>query len=66
MVKNVPANAGDAEDAGDGDSVRGWGRSPVGGAWQPTPVFWPGESHGLEPGRLQSIGSHRVRQTEVT
>ena len=35
MVKNLPANAGDAEDAGDGDSVRGWGRSPVGGHGNP-------------------------------
>ena len=33
-------------------------------AWQPTPVFLPGESHGeswQEPGWLQSIGSQRVR-----
>ena len=31
--------------------------------WQPTPVFLPGESHGqMEPGRLQSIKSQRVRQ----
>ena len=30
MVKNLPANAGDVEM---------W-------AWQPTPVFLPGESHG--------------------
>ena len=30
-------------------------------AWQPTPVFLPGESHWAEePGGLQSIGSHRV------
>ena len=29
-------------------------------AWQPTPVFVPGESHGEEPGRLQSMGSQRV------
>ena len=41
MVKNPPANAGDA---GDMDSIPGWGRSP--GAWQPTPVFFPGEFHG--------------------
>ena len=31
-------------------------------AWQPTPVFLPGESYGQEePGRLQSKGSQRVR-----
>ena len=29
-------------------------------AWQPTPVFLPGESHGQEPGGLHSVGSHRV------
>ena len=28
--------------------------------WQPTPVFLPGEFHGQEPGRLQSMGSLRV------
>ena len=31
-------------------------------AWQPTPVFWPGESPGIEPpGRLQSMGLQRVK-----
>ena len=35
--------------------------------WQPTPVFLPGEFHGLEePGRLQSTGSQRVRHDWVT
>jgi len=29
-------------------------------AWQPTPVFLPEESHGQEPGGLQSMGSQRV------
>ena len=33
--------------------------------WQPTPVLLPGKFHGLrgssEPGRLQSMGSQRVR-----
>ena len=30
-------------------------------AWQPTPVFLPGESPWTEePGGLQSVGSHRV------
>ena len=45
MVKNLPANAGDIRDAG---SIPGLGRSPGGGKWQPTPVFLPGESHGLK------------------
>ena len=30
--------------------------------WQPTPVLLPGKFHGTEePGRLQSMGSQRVR-----
>ena len=41
-VKNLPNNAGTAGDVG---SIPGSGRSP-GRAWQPTPVFLPGESHG--------------------
>ena len=39
-VKNLPANARDIRDAG---SIPGLGRSPGGGAWQPTPVFLPRE-----------------------
>ena len=34
--------------------------------WQPTPVFFPGESHGQEPGRLESMGPQRVRHNEAT
>ena len=42
VVKNPPANAGDVREVG---SVPRLGRSPGGGrAWQPTPVFLPGES----------------------
>ena len=38
------------------------GKIPWRRAWQPTPVFLPGESPWTEePGRLQSIGSQRVR-----
>ena len=34
-------------------------------AWQPTPVFLPGESaRPEEPGGLQSMGSQRVRNAE--
>ena len=43
MVKNPPANAGDAGDAG---SIPGSGRVPGEGKWQPTPVFLPEKSHG--------------------
>ena len=39
----------------------GW-EDPLEGAWQPIPVFLPGESPWTEePGRLQSTGSQRVR-----
>ena len=34
---------------------------PLEEAWQPTPVFLPGESHGQgKPGGLQSMGLQRV------
>ena len=41
--KNLPANAGDIGDMG---SIPGWGKIPWRRAWQPAPVFLPGESHG--------------------
>ena len=44
VVKNLPANAGDIRDAGLIPELKGlmpWRR-----AWQPTPVFLPGESTG--------------------
>ena len=43
VVRNLPAHAGDA---GDVSSIPGWGRSPGGRKWEPTPVSLPGESHG--------------------
>ena len=43
MVKNPPANAGDVREAG---LIPGSGRSPGGRHSNPTPVFFPGESHG--------------------
>ena len=46
--KNPPAK--------DADSIPGLGR-----AWKPTAVFLSRDSHGQEPGRLQSIESKRVR-----
>ena len=41
MVKNLPANVGDARDMG---SIPGSGRSPGGG--NGNPVFLPGKFHG--------------------
>ena len=43
MVKNPPANAGNAGETG---SIPGLERFPWRRAWQPTPVFFAGESHG--------------------
>ena len=43
------------------------GKIPWRRAWQPTPVFLPGESSRTEePGGLQSIGSKRVRHDWAT
>ena len=44
VVKNPPANAGDLKDVG---SIPVSGKIPWRRAWQPTPVFLPGESYGL-------------------
>ena len=57
MVKNLPANAGDLRDAG---LIPGLGRSSGGGHGNPPQYSWriPWTE---EPGRLQSMGSHRVR-----
>ena len=41
--KTPLATAGDAGDVG---SIPGSGRFPWKNEWQPTPVFFPGESHG--------------------
>ena len=41
LVKESACNAGDL------DLIPGLGRSPGEGNKLPTPVFWPGEFHGL-------------------
>jgi len=43
VVKSPPANAGYVRNTG---LIPGLGRLPWRKAWQPTPVFLPGESHG--------------------
>ena len=54
-VKNPPTGRGDA---GDADSIPWVRKIPWRRAWQPTPVFLPGESPWTEePGGLQSTGS---------
>ena len=63
MVKNLPANAGDARDAG---SISGSGRS-LEEEWQSTPVFLPGKSHGQRNLASYSPWGHkRVRHDLMT
>ena len=42
-LRNLPANTEDIRDMG---FIPGYGRFPEGWAWQSTPIFLPGESHG--------------------
>ena len=54
-----------------GDAGRRWfdpwvGKIPWRRAWQPTPAFLPGESHGQRSLELQSIGSQKIRLDWVT
>ena len=63
VVKNSPANAGDARDMG---SVPGLERSSR-RAWQPTPLFLPGESHGQRSLEGYSQWGHKESdRTEAT
>ena len=50
--------------AGDPGSISGLGRFPWRREQLPTPVFWPGESHGLSMG-LQKIGHDWVTFTLI-
>ena len=57
VIKNLPPNVREVSNAG---VIPGSGRSPWRRAWQPAPVFLPGESQDSwteEPGGLQSTGS---------
>ena len=64
MVKNLPANAGDVRDVG---LISRSGRLPWRRAWQPTPGFLPGESHGQRSLVGYSPQGHTVLDTvEVT
>ena len=63
VVKNSPANVGDARDAG---SIPRSGRS-LEEDWQPTPVFLPGESHGQRTlVGYSPLGHKESDTTEVT
>ena len=51
----------------DVDSIPGWGRFPWRRAWQPTPVFLPGESHGQRsPAGSTVHGLAELNTTEMT
>ena len=63
MAKNLPVNAGDIRDV---DSIPGSRRSPEGGHGNPHHYSCLDNPWTWEPGGLQSIGSHRVGQTEAT
>ena len=58
VVKNPPANAGDIRDVG---SITGSGRCPGGGHGSPLQYSCLETPWIEEPGRLQSMGSQRVR-----
>ena len=63
MIKNLPANAGDKRQRFDP-----WvEKIPLKMAWQPTPVFLPGGSHGQRSLVGYSPQSHKESEmTEVT
>ena len=59
VVKNQAANTGDVRDVG---WIPGLQKIPWRRAWQPTPVFLPGEPHG----QRNLVGSmHRVTQSRT-
>ena len=60
VVKNLPADAGDARDLGFNPWVR---RIPWRRKWHPTPVFLPGESHGQRNlgGSVHGVAKSRIR-----
>ena len=64
MVKNLPANTGDLRDMG---SIPQSGRIPCRRAWQPTPVFLSGESHGQRSlVSYNPLGCKELDMTQVT
>ena len=58
MLKNLPANAGDARGA---SLIPGFGKISWGRIWQPTPVFLPGKSHGQ-----RSLAGYKKSQTGLS
>ena len=61
MVENLPANSGDKRR----HQFDAWVRKiPWRRAWQPTPVFLPGESHGQKS--LAPYGPQSHRESDTT
>ena len=61
MVENLPANSGDKRR----HQFDAWVRKiPWRRAWQPTPVFLPGESHGQKS--LAAYGPQTHRESDTT
>ena len=58
LIKNLPANAGDARDVG---LIPGWGRSPGGGNGNLLLYSFLENSRQRSLTRLQSMGLQRVR-----
>ena len=58
MIKKPPANAGEVRDV---DLIPEWGRPPGRGHGNPLSILAWRIPWTEEPGRLQLIGSHRVR-----
>ena len=58
MVKNLPANAGDARD------IKCVGKIPWSRKWQPTPALLPGKFHGLR--RLVGYSPRGHKESDVT
>ena len=63
LVKKLPGNAGDIRDA---SLIPGSGRSPGEGAWQPTPIFMPGESHEDSQRSLTDYSPQGLEEHDVT
>ena len=61
MVKSPPAKAVYMRNVG---SIPGLGRSPKRRAWQPTPVFLPGKSHGQRS--LEGYSPWGCREVDMT
>ena len=66
VVKNLPADAGEIRDVGSTPELGrcpGDGKMPWRWAWQLTPIFFPGESHGQRS--LVGYIVHRVAKSQA-